>query len=122
MNFQALSRRLREQDDAAARVCGGGHAGRDDELDLALGHGRAAPRRPRRRGAHVDALAGEVAARQPRQAQEIIDHPCHALGGGTHPVKTPQLVGREALGGVLDEDLAEAVDGAQRGTQVVGGE
>ena len=64
-------------------------------------------------------LALEHRPADARQAEQVVDELGHALAGRPHAVKGAPAVVAERGGVVLEQHLAESVDGAQRTAQVV---
>ena len=80
-------------------------AGRDDVVDvplglrsLQIGHHLTSPGALRSDGARQ-----QVLARDARQAEQVVDQQRHALGGGAHALQVLQIVGVQAVAGVLDD-------------------
>ena len=70
--------------------------------------------------AQVDVLAAKVDARDARQRQQAVDEASHVLGGVPHALQVLVSHGIEHAAVVLQEDLAEAVDSAERCPEIVG--
>ena len=70
--------------------------------------------------AEVDPLAAQLAARDPRQRQEVVDQLGHPLRRVADPGQVAPALDVEPVAVVLGQRLAEPVDRAQRGAQVVG--
>ena len=102
------------------RVAGGGQAGLDLDLDLAVG--REAPQ-------VLDHVAGEQREidrrprqrlrRQPREREQRIDHVVHPRRRAEHPVEVVDADAAEDGAVVLLDDPGEAFDDADRRAQVV---
>ena len=69
--------------------------------------------------AEIDALGLHVGARDLRQRQDVVDQLAHPLGRVADALDVPSGLRRQGRPGVLDQRLAEAVDAAQRRTQIV---
>src|SRR5579859_1447434 len=69
--------------------------------------------------ADAEALPGDLSTRNARQAQQCIDQLAHALHAAAH---TPNVISSYVIDGlcvVFLQGQAEAIDGAQRSTQIV---
>ena len=66
-----------------------------------------------RDGAEVDLGFFERRAREPRQREQVVDQLPHTLRGVANAVQVVAAAVVEAVAGVLQQRLAEAVDGAQ---------
>ena len=67
----------------------------------------------------VDRREGQSAAREPRQAEQIVDQSAHALALAPHDLQIPLRLGREAIAVVLGEGEREPIDAAEGRPQIV---
>src|SRR5713226_10052427 len=72
-----------------------------------------------RDAAQVHRLAAHLRAGDPRELEQVVDQHPHSLRGRAHPLQgiSPRVV--QPLRVVLQHHLAEAIDAAKRGAQVV---
>src|SRR5581483_11240515 len=109
-----------ERDAHQARVALGDQPGSNGYLGLALRRGVAQPADDfRRHCAEIDLVDRHLGPGNPRQLQQVVDQIAHALGALADAVEVALCIGVELVAGILDERLAESVDGAKRGTEVV---
>ena len=67
-----------------------------------------------RERADVDLFEAHRLARGAREAEQLVDERRHALGRTADPLQVLDVILGELVGGVLQDHLAEAVDGAER--------
>ena len=90
------------------------------EFDLALRLGGQQVRgHPPGQGLHVHRLDLQLPAPQAREAQQIVDQLAHALGVVAHHLQQPPALVIELVAVGLEQLVAEAIHGPQRGAQIV---
>jgi hypothetical protein len=100
----------------AGHVGGGVQVRRDHGLDLAPGLRDAQLLDDRgSEGADVDLCDLQVSARGERERHQMVDEHGHALRRGAHALQMRRVGLVEALGGIIGDHPAEAVDGSQGG-------
>ena len=110
-----------ESDAQQVGVAAQDHVGRDDDAHLAPALPPAQLRDDvGRDGAHVHDAAVQRPARQPREAEEVVDELSHALALLADDVDVLARAGRERVPVILEEGERESVDAPQRGAQIVG--
>lgn len=70
--------------------------------------------------AEIDFFSVHVAAGDAAEGEQVVDQLAHALGGGADAAQVVLACGIELIFAVFEEGLAEAVDAAQGGAEVMG--
>ena len=94
-----------------------GRRRRDPAVRIPLGQGR---QDRGGLGAQVHGPAVQLAPAQVGELQQVLDEPAHVLGAEPDPAQAAPALRVQAVAVVLQQDVAEAVDGPERPPQVVG--